>query len=247
MVILFFNNTLQRLRNFAMFKYFFSIVPCALLLAGCNNNETGPKRYVDPEAIFFDYRVWGDEENDEITVRLQYFAGFEGGKTISWDQPAGVEFDGEILAADSSKMNGFYYETRIPLENFTGKHRIVFTDSNKRQYSEEFEFFPFSLSAQIPAVIRRKEFPITLNGLDSGATVRLLLIDTAFYSRGIDRIDTLRNDSLIITPRDFENLRNGPVYLEIHKDEERPLQEPGKAGGRLSMSYSLKRVFELKD
>jgi hypothetical protein len=231
-----------------MFKYFFSIVPCAVfLLAGCNNNKMSTERYVDPEAIFFDYRVWGDEESNEITVRLQYFAGFEGGKTISWAAPGQVEFDGEVLAADSSKMNGFYYETRIRLENFTGKHRIVFTDSDKKQYTEEFEFSPFTLVKEIPDVIHRSELPIVVNGLDSGAVTRLLLIDTAFYSRGIDRIDTVRNDSIIITPRDFENLRNGPIYLEIHKDEERPLKEPGKGGGRLSMSYSLKRVFELKD
>jgi hypothetical protein len=74
-----------------------------------------------------------------------------------------------------------------------------------------------------------------------------LLTDTAFYSRGIDRIDTVRNDSIIITPRDLENLKNGPVYLEIYKDDEWPLKETTKGGGRISLSYGLKRVFELKD
>ena len=88
---------------------------------------------------------------------------------------------------------------------------------------------------------------MTLNGLDSGETVRLLLNDTSFFSRGLDRTDTVRNDSIIITPRDMENLRNGPVYLEIYKEEEWPLKEPGKAGGRFNLSYGLKRVFELKD
>ena len=231
-----------------MVKNFFLIVPFAVfLMTGCVNSEIKPKKKVDPEAIFFDYRVWGDEENNDVTVRLQYFMGDETGKTISWGRSGKVVFDGEILQADSSRMNGFYYEAIIPWENFVGKHYIVFTDPNEKQYKEEFDFALISLKTEIPAVASRKELAIAINGLDSGETVRLLLIDTSFYGRGIDRIDTVRNDSIIITPRDMENLRNGPVYLEIYKEEERPLKEPGKGGGRLSVSYGLKRVFELRD
>ena len=133
------------------------------------------------------------------------------------------------------------------MENFIGRHSIVFTDHSKKKYKEEFDFSPISLKTEIPQVVNRKEIIVTLNGLDSGETVRLLLNDTSFFSRGIDRTDTVRNDSIIITPRDMENLRNGPVYLEIYKEEEWPLKEPGKDGGRFNLSYGLKRVFELKD
>jgi len=231
-----------------MFKNFFLTVPFILLLVvACTNDKTKRKKTVDPNVIYYDYKVWGDEENSYVTIRLQYFIGEEGGKTVSWEKSGKVEFDGETLQPDSSRMNGFYYEAMIPLENFVGKHSIVFTDNNKKQYKEEFDFSPISLKTEMPPVINRKEFMIGLNGLDSGETVRLLLNDTAYYSRGIDRIDTVQNDSIIITPRDMENLKNGPVYLEIYKEGEWPLKEPGRGGGRLSISYGLKRVFELKD
>jgi len=232
-----------------MFKNFFLIFLLAafFLMAGCNNTEPGNKRNVDPEAIYFDYRVWGDEENSDVTVRLQYFIGDGEGTTVLWEHPGKVEFDGEVLPADSSRMNGFYYEARVPLENFAGKHSIVFTDHNEKQYKDEFDFTLISLKRELPAVIKRRELVLELNGLDSGEIVRILITDTSFYSRDIDRADTIRNDSIIITPGDLENLKNGPVYLEIYKDEERPLKEPGKGGGRLSLSYGLKRVFELKD
>jgi len=224
----------------ALFTSFF-------LLSGCADNESVKKKKADPDAIYFDYRVWGNEENSDITVRLQYFLENGNENTVLLQHPSKAEFDGAVLQADSSKMNGYYYEATIPLENFDGKHYIVYTDRNEKQYREEFEFPVISLKSEIPAVVSRKELVFELDGINPGEIIRVLLTDTAFYSRGIDRIDTIRNDSIIITPRDLENLKNGPVYLEIYKDDKWPLKETTKAGGRISLSYGLKRVFELKD
>ena len=79
-----------------MFKNFFlTVLFAVLLLAGCTMMKSVPKKKVDPNAIYFDYRVWGDEENSDVTVRLQYFIGEEDGKTLSWEHPGKVEFDGE--------------------------------------------------------------------------------------------------------------------------------------------------------
>ncbi|HKZ68363.1 MAG TPA: hypothetical protein VJ111_18475 [Chitinophagaceae bacterium] len=215
------------------------------LLSGCADNDTVKK--VDPDAIYFDYRVWGDEENSAVTVRLQYFLSKENKNTVLLQHPGKVEFDGEVLPADSSRMNGYYYEARVPLENFAGKHSIVFSDHHEKKYTEEFEFSIISLKTEIPAVVSRKKLVLELNGINPGEIVRILLTDTSFYNRDIDRVDTLWNDSIIITPGDLENLKNGPVYLEIYKENEWPLKETTKGGGRISLSYGLKRVFELKD
>lgn len=217
------------------------------LLSGCVDNKSLKKKKTNPDDIYFDYRVWGNEENSDIVVRLQYFLENGDENTVLLQHPSKVEFDGEVLPGDSSRRNGYYYEATVPLENFAGKHSIVFTDRNEKQYREEFEFPIISLKTEIPAVVSRKELVLGLSGINPGEIVRVLLTDTAFYSRGIDRIDTVRNDSIIITPRDLENLKNGPVYLEIYKDDEWPLKETTKGGGRISLSYGLKRVFELKD
>lgn len=216
------------------------------LLSGCVDKSVKKKK-TNPDDIYFDYRVWGNEENSDIVVRLQYFLENGDENTVLLQHPSKVEFDGEALLADSSRRNGYYYEATVPLENFAGKHSIVFTDRNQKQYREEFEFPIISLKTEIPAVVSRKELVLGLSGINPGEIVRVLLTDTAFYSRGIDRIDTVRNYSIIITPRDLENLKNGPVYLEIYKDDEWPLKETTKGGGRISLSYGLKRVFELKD
>ena len=209
--------------------------------------ETGNSKSVNPESIYFDYKVWGDEESNEVIVKLQYRYSDAEGITIMPEHTGKVEFDGVVLEADSSRMNGFYYEAMFPLENFSGKHNIVFTDLNNKQYKEEFDFPIISLKTELPRVISRKELVFDIAGLDSGEMVRLLLTDTSFYSRGIDKTDTIRNSRITITQMDLKNLKNSPVYMEIYKDEERPLKETTKAGGRLSLSFGLKRVFELKD
>jgi hypothetical protein len=52
---------------------------------------------------------------------------------------------------------------------------------------------------------------------------------------------------ITITRQDLDNLKNGPISLEFYRDDEKRLEETTRKGGRLFISYGLKRVFELKD
>mgnify|MGYP001588509514 FL=1 len=73
-----------------------------LVFCSCNSNEIGKEKDVDPESIYFDYQVKGEEGDDHVTVLLQYrFAG-ENGTTLTIDEPGKVEFDGEVIKVDSS-------------------------------------------------------------------------------------------------------------------------------------------------
>jgi hypothetical protein len=239
----------NRIINPGMFrKCFFVLTSCAtIFLAGCTSNETGYNKEVNPDAIYFDYNIWGDEESGNITAKLQYrFAG-PNGTTLVLENPAKVEFDNQLLQVDSSRMNGAWYEINKPVKDFGGRHRIVYTDINEKQYKEEFDFKVFSLKTELPKEIKRDDLVFELDGLAPEDYVRLLLIDTSFYSRGIDRLDTVRNGRIIITRRDLDNLKNGPISLEFYWEDEKSLREATKEGGRLSISYGLKRVFELKD
>ena len=218
-----------------------------IVLVSCINNETGNRKSVNPGSIYFDYQVWGDEGSNEVTIKLQYRYRNAEGITILPEHTGKVEFDGKVLEADTSRMNGFYYESILPLENFGGKHSIVFTDLTNKQYKEEFGFPIIYLKTEVPSIISRKNLVLEIAGSDTNEIVRVLLTDTSFYSRDIDKKDTIRNGKITLTQRDLENLKNGPVHIEIFNEEERTLKEATKAGGWLSLSYSIKRVFELKD
>ena len=101
-----------------------------------------------------------------ITVRLQYrFAG-PSGTTLLLENPSKAELDGIAIQADSSKMNGAYYEVTKPVKDFTGQHSIVFTDMKGQQYKEEFNFQPINIKTSIPKVVKRSDLIIDLNGLE---------------------------------------------------------------------------------
>jgi hypothetical protein len=225
----------------------FLFLSCIIFFVSCTSNEIGNSKDVNPESIYFDYRVWGDEESGDITVKLQYrFAG-RNGTTLLLEDPAKVELDGVAIKADSSKMSGAYYELTLPVKEFAGKHTILFTDINGKEYKEEFSFQPISLRTNVPPVISRGDLVFDLDGLAPRDYVVVMLSDTASFSEGISRIDTVKNGHILITKEELERLKNGPIQFEISKDDEKRIKNGTREGGKLSISYGVKREFELKD
>jgi hypothetical protein len=227
--------------------FFFITVSIFLLFISCTSNEIGNAKDVNPESIYFDYKVWGDEESDEMVVKLQYrFAG-PNGTTLLLENPSRVELDGVVIKADSSKMNGAYYEVSKPVKGAAGKHSIVFTDMNKKQYREEFSFQTLLLKTNLPKVVKRGDLIFDITGLAPQDYVHVMLTDTASFSEGIDRIDTVKNGRVFISKKDLKDLVNGPIQFEISKEDERRIKNGTKQGGKFSFSYAIRREFELKD
>jgi len=219
----------------------------SIFLFSCNSNEIGSSKDVNPEAIYFDYKIWGDEGNDNLTVKLQYRFGGENGTTLTLEKPAKVELDGEIIPVDSTKMLGAFYETEKSIENFNGEHTITFTAFNEKKYREKFGFQAISLKTKLPAALKRGKMLLEVDGLEAKDFVRVILTDTSYASEGINRVDKIKNGQIIITEEDLKSLVNGPIQLELIKEEERAVKNGTREGGRISISYGLKREFILKD
>lgn len=219
----------------------------SFLFFACNDGGIGEEKKVNPEHIYFDYKIMGEEDKEFITVLLQYrFAGSQG-VPLFIQKPGKVQFDETIIAADSARMTGSFYEIQIPVQDFTGNHNISFTNVNGNIYKEEFEFIPFSLASKIPDGIKRSDIILQLDGLKKIDHLRVILLDTAFYTDDLNEIDTVIDGKLIITANRLQKLKTGPLTLQIFKEEERPIKDRTKAGGLLSISYGLKREFELKE
>ncbi len=224
------------------------ILTFVLFLFSCTSNEIGNSKDVNPDAVFFDYTVLADEGGENVTVNLQYRMGGKNGTTLVLQDPSKVLLDGEQLKVDSAKVTGAYYEVQKPIASFSGKHTISFTDLNKKEYTEEFEFAPFTLEPNVPALLERCDLVFTFKGLESVDVLSVTLTDTSFQSTDITNdTDTVRNCRLVIASHRLSALVNGPINLQLYKEVDKPIKNATKEGGKLHIRYGLKRQFELKD
>lgn len=226
--------------------FFLILISTLTFFTSCTSDEIGNSKDVNPDAVYFDYQVWADEDKEDATVHLQYRMGGKDGTTLVLDEPSKVLLDGEELKVDSAKFAGAYYEIQKPLDAFIGKHTISFTDQNKKEYREEFEFTPFTLEPDIPAVVTRGDLVFNFKGLNHVDYIGVLLTDTSFTSTDINDMDTVKNGQLIIKADRLSTLVNGPINLQFYREMENPLKSSTKEGGRLFITYGLKREFELK-
>jgi hypothetical protein len=228
-------------RNSFTIILLFSIL---VLLISCTDTDKKNGNNTDPDNIYFDYEITAAEGNDNLTVLLQFRVGGEEGDAVS---VGNVSLDGEMMTLDSSKMSGAFYELHKPLIEFAGKHTILFTGINKKEYKEEFNFQPVELITQLPDSIKRGEMNLEFEGLDPEDYLRVLLTDTSFINDGINRVDTVNNGQLFISQSDLVTLANGPVQLQFIREYERPVKNGTKSGGRLLITYRLQREILLME
>ena len=229
-----------------MVRVFFLVFTVSIInLLACNNQKD--KNDINPESIYFDYQITGEEGNDNLTIMLRYRDGDKEGDAISIGDPGRVELDGETLIADSSKLTGTFYELHKPIDAFAGKHSIVFTGTDKKKYKEEFNFQPIVLLTTLTDTIQRGDLVFEFEGLEPEDYLRVVLTDTSFDNKEINRLDTVINGKLTISQSDLENLASGPLHLEFIREYKRRVKNGTKEGGRLLITYGLKREFFLKD
>ena len=211
-----------------------------VIVAGCTNRD----QVYNTDSLFFDYTINAEEGSEMVTVKLQFKRNSVTGKAI--EVKGKVEFDGQVIKSDSTELSGFYYEIQKPLNLFTGKHTIVFTAPDNKQYKQEFEFTPFTIENELPEQVSRQPFTIKLNNFPQRETpVRLVMLDTAFESEGINEEIPIVKGELVIDDFILRQLKSGPIIMEIYREQEIPLKQSTKAGGRLAITYSLRREFEL--
>lgn len=219
----------------------------AVIVAGCKDGEQRRKN-LPADGIYFSYRIWGEEGKEEVTCMLQFRAGGPNGAPVILQAPAGVELDGEELKADSARLSGAFYEILKPLNQFKGRHSIVFIDAEAKRYKQEFDFIPFQLRSELPPQIQKEPFTIQLNDFPvSETSIRLTLVDTSFSTNDVNEIVSVENGNIKITKSMLDKLTVGPVILELYKEDEKSIGKVRGERGRLWISYGLRREFELID
>ncbi|RYZ28251.1 MAG: hypothetical protein EOO10_10175 [Chitinophagaceae bacterium] len=228
-------------------RVIFLFLSLLIFLASCLNNEKEKiANSPDPDFIYYDYRVQADEEKQAVTVMLQYRFGGEDGENLLLEKPSKASLDGIELTPDSAKQTGVFYELMKPLQSFSGKHSIVFTDSRRKEHRVDFSFEAFSLANELPEQIAKKPFIIQLaNFPNRQSRVHLVMIDTSYTTMDVNEEVLVEDGKIPINAEMLANLSSGPITLEILKEEDKPLKNASREGGRLLISYGIRREFEL--
>jgi hypothetical protein len=214
-----------------------------LVLFACTDNNTNKRS----DTVYANYTITAAEETENVTCVFQFYNGSSEGPTLVLQPPAAVLFDDVAVPVDSARLSGAYYELQRPLAGFAGQHTITFKNAEGKTYVETFTFQPFRLTNTLDAPVARGDLSLQITGLQAREPLRVLLTDTAFATPDINDIDTVKNGRLVLTQQALRNVTNGPVILHLYKEEERPLKNPPGRGGKLSITYSLSRTFELVD
>ncbi len=237
------NNTIRLLVK----PFTILVLSSVCFYVACTDIDTARKKNANLHDIYFDYKIRGEEKDSNVTVYIRYRMGGPTGTTLALNEPAKVQLDGEIITVDSAKLAGAFYDIQKPSKSFPGKHVILFTDFNNKEYKEEFEYKPFRLKTKIPAVIDRGDLVFDFEGLEAGDYIRVTAVDTSFMSRDIHEIDTPKNGQLLIPADKLKNLVSGPITLLLSKETERSVKNGTKGGGRIAISYGMQREFELRN
>jgi hypothetical protein len=223
-----------------MMKLFLPFCCLSLFSVAC----TSEPAVEEPAGLYQNYQVWGEEGREEVTVRLQFYEGGKNGNAIALPGFRNVYLDHTLLPVDSTRFNGVYYELAVPADDFKGKHTIRFVATDEKEYSETFRFEPFSLAEELPEALKKAPFELRLKNLpEKEGQVRLVMVDTSMASADVNEDVMAENGRISITEDYLANLTEGPIYLEIYHEQERPVENKAPGGGKILVTYAVKRQF----
>jgi hypothetical protein len=226
-----------------------------LFITGCMNEKKSDK-IVDPDTIYFDYQVTGEEGNDNLTILLQYRDGGEEEDAVSAGHVNSVKLDGEIITPDSTRSGDVFYELHKSIDSFSGKHIIVFKSQDGKEYREEFDFEPLVLLTSLPDTITRDSLVFEFSGIKPPDQVRVILMDTTFGNDEdfvvgwmVNRSETVLPEKrqVVVNAESIARLSPGPVQIEFIRETEKDIDGPGPKGGKLKVTYTIKKEFFLKN
>lgn len=221
------------------------------LTIGCSSHEIGNSKDVNPQTIFVDYTVTGEENDDSVTCWAQFrFAG-EDGTTLVLNEPSSIRLDGTEIAVDSSEGMGAFYEKKFKTGLFAGSHAWRYTDGEMNSYPSTFAFTPFRLARPLPSAVSRKDsLLIELDGLQNGTLITTALSDTSSSTDDVIFKNKINDGRFTIPLSGCKMLSAGPVTVQISNTVDTTLAvgERPAEGGRIFVTYALKeRVVNLRD
>ena len=126
---------------------------------------------------------------------------------------------------------------------FTKQHFILYKQVTS-QYDDP-DILQY-VNLLVPEKIKKESFAIQLDGIgEASEFIRLVMVDTSMQSADVNEDVLMEEGRIAITEDHLANLTEGPVYLELYREQEQLVRNRAKGGGKLVITYALKRQFTL--
>jgi hypothetical protein len=212
-----------------------SLTVLSLLTASCKDEEIGGIKDVAQHKIYQQLDVRHDEGEPSVMVTATLRFSGKNGTTLVLDKPSGITFDGKSVQVDSTKMQGAFYRFNESAGNFSGKHSFVFTDINKKTYSNDFVFdvFDITLPDQASAA---QGFSIGYNGpaLQGDDFIYLDVRDRDSSESFVLNSKDFKGNSFTLTPAMLKKFKLDALMVDAQRTLYLPLKEATDEGGLIT-------------
>jgi hypothetical protein len=72
------------------------------------------------------------------------------------------------------------------------------------------------------------------------------MTDTAFITNDVNQVVKVKDGELQVDQKMLDQLKNGPINLELYREQVIPVEDRTRAGGKITISYGLKRDLVLE-
>ena len=215
-----------------------------IFFCACNGDELGNSKNADQGNIFQHYSVVYREGNEALDVYAQFRIAGDKGTALTLSAPSDVKFDDSSLIGSGGTPEAMFYNKQLSVDNIYGEHSFVFTDFNKKQYRNTFEFdefrlinLPLTAQKTQPLIIQFQANPLQPNDYIQITPVN---VDSSF-SVTYHGSDTSK--FITILPAQLQSLPRGQLRFAATLYRRIPLKEATPAGGYIELMYSLVPVY----
>lgn len=214
----------------------------AIFFASCASNETANSDTVSQSEIYQTYSVEYDDADMELSATASYRFGGNKGTTLALISPSQVTFNGEKMAQDNNVFSGTFYNISRQVK-FPGTFNFVFTDSDKKNYKNTINISPIEPSDYNSTIDTTEAYVVGWKGkpLQNAETITVY-IESENHATCSKSSSIVGATSVRFEPIDLKNLNSGPANIYIERKANYSLQESTHLGGRMSATYSSKKV-----
>ena len=217
----------------------------ALLFLGIAISGCREQAAYQEEELFHDYQITGEEGAEQVSILVQFRERNSYGPTVELMNGSNIELDGIPLQLNKETRSGPIYVASRTVNEFAGKHQLVYTNGKGKKWRQELDFSVFGLidTNLFKKPVDSSGFELSIRSSSPVRRLRVLMTDTSYAGKEVDEKKTVTQNRLSVLAADLKGLKPGPIQLELVSEYHRTMEGKGQLWGTLHVAYTVRREF----